>query len=74
MTEPGQGARHRGRLGIQRTASCPVNVSGGLKAKAHPVYAAGMSQHVIAAIQLTGTAGAMQLATARAPLRRTSAA
>ena len=39
----------------------PVNRSGGLKAKGHPVGATGVSMHVIAAMQLTGEAGAMQL-------------
>ncbi|GAA2034836.1 acetyl-CoA acetyltransferase [Yaniella flava] len=39
----------------------PVNRSGGLKAKGHPLGATGVSQHVLAAMQLTGEAGAMQL-------------
>lgn len=39
----------------------PVNVSGGLKSKGHPVGATGVSQIVLAAMQLTGTAGEMQL-------------
>jgi acetyl-CoA C-acetyltransferase len=39
----------------------PVNVSGGLKAKGHPLGATGVSQHVMAAMQLVGEAGEMQL-------------
>jgi len=39
----------------------PVNRSGGLKAKGHPIGATGVSMHVLAAMQLTGGAGAMQL-------------
>lgn len=39
----------------------PVNVSGGLKARGHPLGATGVSQHVMAAMQLAGEAGAMQL-------------
>lgn len=39
----------------------PVNRSGGLKAKGHPIGATGVSMHVISAMQLTNTAGAMQL-------------
>ena len=39
----------------------PVNRSGGLKSKGHPVGATGVSMHVMAALQLTGEAGAMQL-------------
>jgi acetyl-CoA C-acetyltransferase len=39
----------------------PVNRSGGLKAKGHPVGATGVSMLAMAAMQLTGQAGAMQL-------------
>lgn len=38
----------------------PVNLSGGLKAKGHPIGATGVSMHVMAAMQLTGTAGELQ--------------
>jgi acetyl-CoA C-acetyltransferase len=62
--------RGQGRIAIeegwvQRDGRLPVNVSGGLKAKGHPVGATGVSQHVLAAMQLSGTAGEMQLAGAR---------
>ena len=43
----------------------PVNPSGGLKSRGHPIGATGVSQHVMAAMQLSGTAGAMQIANAR---------
>ena len=39
----------------------PVNRSGGLKAKGHPIGATGVSMHVLAAMQLCEQAGAMQL-------------
>ncbi|WP_067341517.1 acetyl-CoA acetyltransferase [Stappia indica] len=39
----------------------PVNPSGGLKSKGHPIGATGVSQHVMAAMQLCGDAGDMQL-------------
>lgn len=39
----------------------PVNPSGGLKSKGHPVGATGVSQIVLASMQLTGTAGDLQL-------------
>ena len=39
----------------------PVNPSGGLKSKGHPVGATGVSQHVLAALQLSGRAGDMQV-------------
>jgi acetyl-CoA C-acetyltransferase len=65
LTERGQGARALEEGWVFKDGKLPVNVSGGLKAKGHPVGATGVSQHVIAAMQLTGTAGDMQLATAR---------
>jgi acetyl-CoA C-acetyltransferase len=39
----------------------PINRSGGLKSKGHPVGATGVSMHIMAAMQLVGEAGAMQL-------------
>ncbi|MET3951379.1 acetyl-CoA acetyltransferase [Arthrobacter sp. UYEF36] len=65
LTEPGQGARAVEEGWVFKDGKLPINVSGGLKAKGHPVGATGVSQHVIAAMQLTGTAGGMQLPTAR---------
>lgn len=65
LTEPGQGARALQEGWVFKDGKLPVNVSGGLKAKGHPVGATGVSQHVIAAMQLTGTAGDMQLPAAR---------
>ena len=62
LTERGQGARAIEEGWVFKDGKLPVNVSGGLKAKGHPVGATGVSQHVIAAMQLTGTAGDMQLA------------
>lgn len=43
----------------------PVNVSGGLKAKGHPIGATGVSMHALCAMQLTGQAGEMQVRGAR---------
>jgi acetyl-CoA C-acetyltransferase len=65
LTEPGHGARAVEEGWVFKDGKLPINVSGGLKAKGHPVGATGVSQHVIAAMQLTGTAGAMQLANPR---------
>ncbi|MGP4031047.1 acetyl-CoA acetyltransferase [Pseudarthrobacter sp. 1C304] len=65
LTEPGQGARAVREGWVFKDGKLPINVSGGLKAKGHPVGATGVSQHVITAMQLTGTAGDMQLPTAR---------
>jgi acetyl-CoA C-acetyltransferase len=46
---------------VLRDGRLPVNLSGGLKAKGHPVGATGVSMHVLAAMQLTGQAAEMQL-------------
>ena len=46
----------------ERDGRLPVNRSGGLKAKGHPIGATGVSMHVMAAMQLCGEApGALQL-------------
>ena len=65
LTGPGQGARAIEEGWVYKDGKLPVNVSGGLKAKGHPVGATGVSQHVISAMQLTGTAGDMLLANPR---------
>lgn len=44
-----------------RAGKLPVNPSGGLKSRGHPLGATGVSQHVMAAMQLAEEAGAMQL-------------
>ena len=61
LTEPGQGARAMLEGWTAKSGRLPVNPSGGLKAKGHPIGATGVSMHAIAAMQLTGTAGGMQL-------------
>lgn len=44
-----------------REGKLPVNPSGGLKSRGHPLGATGVSQHVMAAMQLAGEAETMQL-------------
>ncbi len=61
LAEPGKGRDLVINEGTGRNGRLPVNMSGGLKAKGHPVGATGVSMHVIAARQLTGEAGEMQL-------------
>jgi acetyl-CoA C-acetyltransferase len=61
LAEPGQGWRVAREGASSRGGRLPVNLSGGLKAKGHPLGATGVSQHVMAAMQLTGDAGEMQL-------------
>jgi acetyl-CoA C-acetyltransferase len=65
LTSRGEGRRAVEEGWVQRGGRLPVNLSGGLKAKGHPVGATGVSQHVLAAMQLSGTAGEMQLPGAR---------
>jgi len=50
---------------VYRGGKLPVNLSGGLKAKGHPVGATGVSMHALAFRQLSGTAGDMQVDGAR---------
>jgi acetyl-CoA C-acetyltransferase len=65
LTPEGQGARAIAEGWTQKDGKLPVNPSGGLKAKGHPIGATGVSMHALAAMQLTGKAGDMQLKTAR---------
>ena len=54
------------REGIaQKDGKLPINPSGGLKAKGHPVGATGVSMHAMACMQLTESAGDMQIPGAR---------
>jgi acetyl-CoA C-acetyltransferase len=61
LTRPGQGARAALDGWTRSDGRLPINRSGGLKAKGHPVGATGVSMHVMAAMQLVGQAGDMQL-------------
>ena len=61
LTPPGQGARAVLEGWTAKDGRLPVNRSGGLKAKGHPIGATGVSMHAIAAMQLTNQAGDMQL-------------
>ncbi len=61
LVPEGQGARAVAEGLTEPTGPLPVNPSGGLKAKGHPIGATGVSMHALAAMQLTGTAGAIQV-------------
>ncbi len=65
LAPEGQGARviHDGLT--EKNGRLPVNPSGGLKAKGHPIGATGVSMHALAAMQLLGQAGDMQVTDAR---------
>lgn len=61
LTEKGQGEVAVKEGWTYADGKLPVNRSGGLKAKGHPLGATGLSMHAIASMQLTGTAGDLQL-------------
>jgi acetyl-CoA C-acetyltransferase len=61
LAGPGEGPHAVLEGWTQKGERLPMNPSGGLKAKGHPIGATGVSMHVMAAMQLAGEAGAMQL-------------
>lgn len=61
LAEPGHGEVCLRDGTVYPGGRLPVNPSGGLKAKGHPIGATGVSMHVMAAMQLTGEAGGMQV-------------
>jgi acetyl-CoA C-acetyltransferase len=65
LTAEGQGARAVMEGWTQKDGKLPVNPSGGLKAKGHPIGATGVSMHALCAMQLMDTAGDLQVKNAR---------
>lgn len=65
LAEPGEGHRVIREGVTQKDGRLPVNPSGGLKAKGHPIGATGVSMHVMAAMQLAGEAEGMQIPDAK---------
>jgi len=65
LAPEGQGARVMAEGLTQKDGRLPVNPSGGLKAKGHPIGATGVSMHALSAMQLTGTAGDLQVRNVR---------
>ncbi|KAB2970089.1 acetyl-CoA acetyltransferase [Zoogloea sp.] len=61
LARPGRGADRLADGTVLPGGALPVNLSGGLKAKGHPIGATGVSMHVLAAMQLAGEAGDMQV-------------
>jgi acetyl-CoA C-acetyltransferase len=61
----GEGARAIAEGWTQKDGRLPINPSGGLKAKGHPIGATGVSMHALCAMQLCGTAGDMQIKDAK---------
>ncbi|MEJ1158161.1 acetyl-CoA acetyltransferase [Prosthecomicrobium sp. N25] len=60
LAAPGEGWKVARDGVTSRGGRLPVNLSGGLKSRGHPIGATGVSQHVMAAMQLMGEAGDMQ--------------
>ena len=61
LTPEGQGARAVREGWTAKDGKLPVNPSGGLKSKGHPIGATGVSMHALSAMQLMGEAGDMQI-------------
>ncbi len=65
LVPEGHGARAALDGWTEKGGRLPVNPAGGLKAKGHPIGATGVSMHALAAMQLCGKAGDMQVKDAR---------
>lgn len=65
LTAPGEGAKAALEGWTQKDGKLPVNASGGLKAKGHPIGATGVSMHVLTAMQVRGEAGGIQVGGAK---------
>ncbi|WP_299484408.1 acetyl-CoA acetyltransferase [uncultured Roseibium sp.] len=61
LASEGEGAKAILEGWTEMGGKLPVNPSGGLKSKGHPIGATGVSMHVLTAMQLTGTAGDIQV-------------
>ncbi|WP_447894094.1 acetyl-CoA acetyltransferase [Vreelandella sp. GE22] len=61
LAEKGSGHRVIQEGITRKDGALPVNPSGGLKSKGHPIGATGVSMHVMAAMQLMGEANQMQI-------------
>ena len=61
LTQRGEGYKVLEEGTVYKDGKLPINPSGGLKAKGHPIGATGVSQHVMACMQLVGEAKDMQI-------------
>ena len=61
LAAAGEGHRCVADGSVAMGGRLPVNPSGGLKAKGHPVGATGVSMHALSAMQLCGVAGDIQV-------------
>ncbi len=60
LAEPGCGSNLILDGTVYSSGDLPINLSGGLKAKGHPVGATGVSMHALTAAQVSGEAGSLQ--------------
>ncbi|MEC9247298.1 MAG: acetyl-CoA acetyltransferase [Pseudomonadota bacterium] len=65
LAKPGEGGKIALEGQTEKNGRLPVNPSGGLKAKGHPIGATGVSMHALTAMQLTGEAGGIQIPDAK---------
>ena len=65
LAKRGEGGKVAVEGQTQKGGRLPVNPSGGLKAKGHPIGATGVSMHALTAMQLTGEAGGIQVPDAK---------
>jgi acetyl-CoA C-acetyltransferase len=61
LSEPGEGYRVVREGVTEKDGRLPINASGGLKSKGHPIGATGVSMHVMACLQLMNEAEQMQI-------------
>ena len=61
LAKRGEGGKIALEGQTEKGGRLPVNPSGGLKAKGHPIGATGVSMHALTAMQLTGEAGGIQV-------------
>ena len=61
LARPGEGAKVALEGQTEKGGRLPVNPSGGLKAKGHPIGATGVSMHALTAMQLMGEADGFQV-------------
>jgi acetyl-CoA acetyltransferase len=65
LCKPGEGGRYVQDGHASLGGKCPVNVSGGLLSRSHPLGATGVAQVVEIVTQLRGEAGSRQVDGAR---------
>ncbi|MBD25858.1 MAG: acetyl-CoA acetyltransferase [Candidatus Marinimicrobia bacterium] len=61
LTKSGEGYKAIEEGWVYKDGKLPINASGGLKAKGHPIGATGVSMHVLQAMQVRGEAGDIQI-------------